>query len=164
MEGLDILDLNAKPYNILNWLCVLVEHRIFDIPHNRRSNFGYLLDNFHVDITPYDLIRGYRADDSYFSMAKAFIRNDITLDQLKKGMFPGEPGIQWCLKSEKAFSNITFISAEKVPLEIYRQKKVNRDTRARETFRNGIIAEDDREILMADIRRDGMKQDDPRLQ
>ena len=164
MDGLRILDLNDDHWNILNWLSVLAEHRVFDIPLNRKSNFDYLIDNFHVDISSYDLIRGYRADDSYFSMAKAFIRNDITLSQLKKGMYLGELGIQWCLKSEKAFSQISFISAEQVPLSEYRPRKVLRDDKARSAFRNGIVVEDDSEILMADIRREGMKQDDPRLQ
>ena len=49
----------------------------------------------------YDVIIGYRADDSYFSFAKDFINNTISVEQLAEAMRLGELGIQIVLKSER---------------------------------------------------------------
>ncbi len=66
---------------------VLVEHRIFSIktPVAKRAK-AYLIQNFGVNVNAYDLITGYRADDSYFDYAEAFINNAITVEQLAKAM------------------------------------------------------------------------------
>ena len=66
-EYLKILNLNSPDYTILNWIAVLVEHRLFSIktPAAQRAK-RYLIDNFSVNVNAYDLIIGYRADDSYF--------------------------------------------------------------------------------------------------
>ena len=68
--SLNILNLNSPAYSILNWMAVLVEHRLFSIktPVARRAK-RYLIDNFGVNVNVYDLITGYRADDSYFDYA-----------------------------------------------------------------------------------------------
>ena len=77
-EFLNILSLNSPAYTILNWMAVLVEHRIFSIktPVAKRAK-AYLIQNFGVNVNAYDLITGYRADDSYFDYAEAFINNEI---------------------------------------------------------------------------------------
>ena len=64
-EYLKILNLNSPDYTILNWIAVLVEHRLFSIktPAAQRAK-RYLIDNFSVNVNAYDLIIGYRADDS----------------------------------------------------------------------------------------------------
>ena len=38
------------------------------------------------------LFIGYRADDSYFSFANAFLNNTISLEQLRKAMYLGKLG------------------------------------------------------------------------
>ncbi|MGN0334690.1 MAG: DUF3990 domain-containing protein, partial [Lachnospiraceae bacterium] len=82
-EYLNILDLNSPDYTILNWIAVLVEHRLFSIktPVARRAK-RYLIDNFSVNVNAYDLITGYRADDSYFDYAESFLNNGISVEQL----------------------------------------------------------------------------------
>lgn len=65
-----------------------------------------MLDNCLIDISPYDVIRGYRADDSYFSFARQFVNGMISLRQLQRIMFLGDLGIQYALMSERAFSAI----------------------------------------------------------
>lgn len=69
-EYLNILNMNSSDYSILNWIAVLVEHRVFSIknPVARRAK-RYLLDNFSINVNDFDLIIGYRADDSYFDYA-----------------------------------------------------------------------------------------------
>lgn len=74
--------LHLSEYSILHWLALLMVNRRFRIstPVMRRG-FQWLKDNFLIDITGYDVIIGYRADDSYFSFARAFINNDRYLDR-----------------------------------------------------------------------------------
>ena len=49
--------MNSPDYTILNWIAVLVEHRLFSIktPVARRAK-QYLIDNFSVNVNAYDLI------------------------------------------------------------------------------------------------------------
>ena len=74
----------------------------------------WLTTHFLPDIERFDAVIGYRADDSYFSFARAFVNNEISLKQLSYAMKLGELGEQFVLKSEKAFSAIRFISCEQV--------------------------------------------------
>ena len=50
-EYLNILNLNSPDYTILNWIAVLVEHRLFAIktPVARRAK-RYLIDHFGVNV------------------------------------------------------------------------------------------------------------------
>ena len=74
LSDLSVLSLTGGDYNILNWLFVLLENRKFriggDIAKQAKS---YIFENFAIDYKNYDIIKGYRADDSYFSFARAFI-------------------------------------------------------------------------------------------
>ena len=104
-EYLKMLDLNSPNYTILNWIAVLVENRLFSLktPVSRRAR-RYLIDNFSINVNAFDLIIGYRADDSYFDYAEAFLNNSITVEQLAKAMQLGKLGEQIVLKSQYAFS------------------------------------------------------------
>ena len=62
-------------------------------------------------VQDHDFIKGYRADDSYFSFAAAFLNNTISLSQLEKAMVLGKLGEQIVAKSEKAFDRLAYISA-----------------------------------------------------
>lgn len=72
-DGLLFLDLSQPPYTILNWLAMLVENRRFQ-PTTAVAAQGieYLKQVFLPDASQADVIVGYRADDSYFSFARAF--------------------------------------------------------------------------------------------
>ena len=77
-----------------------------------RQGAFYLKTNFLPDISDYDLIKGYRADDSYFSFAQAFLSNQISYLQLQKAMKLGKLGEQIVLKSQKAFNQLEFKNYE----------------------------------------------------
>ena len=166
VDNLTILSLTGGNYNILNWLFVLLENRKFRIGGDiAKQAKEYIFENFKVDYKSYDVIRGYRADDSYFSFANAFLNNTISVAQLEKAMVLGKLGEQIVLMSEKAFSELEFVNAELAPKEIYLPKKIDRDTTAREDFKK----EKDRGSLLSekyilDIMREGWKNDDQRLQ
>src|SRR5574344_350095 len=78
-----VLDLREEKYSILNWMALLLKFRTFDVntPISAQAK-EYILENFYVDVEEYDVIIGYRADDSYFSFAKDFINNTISVEQL----------------------------------------------------------------------------------
>ena len=108
-EYLNVLNLISPDYTILNWIAVLVEHRLFSIktPVARRAK-RYLIDNFGVNVNAYDLITGYRADDSYFEYAESFLNNGISVEQLARAMRLGKLGEQIVLKSKFAFDRIRY--------------------------------------------------------
>ena len=135
IEDLKLLNLEGEDYTILNWLAILVDNRRFDI----QSDFGkeamkYLLDNFRPDYEKYDVICGYRADDSYFSFAQDFLNNMISLKTLSNAMHLGTLGIQYVLMSEKAFDNIEYIDSHEADKEIWYPIKENRDKSARQNY------------------------------
>lgn len=157
--------LHLSEYSILHWLALLMVNRRFRIstPVMRRG-FQWLKDNFLIDITGYDVIIGYRADDSYFSFARAFINNEISLTQLSYAMKLGKLGEQIVLKSPKAFEEIRFLSYSVVDNTEYYAKRKSRDEEARAAFRVELDKEDINGLYMRDILREEVKKDDPRLQ
>lgn len=135
MSHLNVLDLNSEEYCILEWLVILLKNRRFDI----QSDFGeeaisYLTENFSVDYEEYDIIKGYRADDSYFSFAQDFINNNISLSTLKSAMKLGKLGEQIVLKSKKAFESIQFEESIYVDSSVWFPKKELRDKKARNEY------------------------------
>lgn len=164
-EGLSILNLNDDKYCILHWLAVLFENREFDIPSALAQEAKeYLLKNFLPDYKNYDIIIGYRADDSYFSFAQDFINGTISYRQLGNAMRLGNLGYQFVLKSEKAFASIKFITSEKANSVEWFTKKDQRDKKARrdyfDTERNKRQRGD---LYITQILDEEMKADDPRL-
>ena len=166
LAGLSVLSLTGGEYNILNWLAILLENRKFRLAAPVAAQAKqYLLENFLVDYRKYDVIKGYRADDSYFSIATAFLYNTISLAKLEKAMRLGKLGEQVVAVSKRSFGAFSFVQATSVPKEIYYPKKLARDTAAREEFRREkeqISALT--ETYMLDIMREGWKADDERLQ
>lgn len=162
--GLKMLDLEEPNYNVLNWLAVLLEHRTFFQATTAlaQAATSYITAQFSLDISNYDLIRGYRADDSYFSFARAFVSNQISLDQLEQAMRLGKLGIQTVLKSPRAFERIRFIKALEVDTNRYVPLRTQRDSQAREAFRALRAEPDLTGIYVRDILAREMTNDDIR--
>jgi hypothetical protein len=164
--GLKILNLNDDNYTILHWLTVLLKNRSFRLTNQiAKDAKEYLLENFSVNTLSYDVIIGYRADDSYFSFAEDFLNNAISVKKLEKAMRLGNLGKQFVIISPLAFERIRFIDAENVPRSKYYVLKVNRDKTARSKYLNSDRkpSYDQGELYMLDIMRQGVKSDDSRL-
>lgn len=162
-EYLNILNLNSSEYTILNWIAVLLEHRLFAIktPLARKAK-RYLLDNFGINVNAYDLIKGYRADDSYFDYAESFLNNGISVEQLAKAMRLGKLGEQIVLKSEFAFSRIQYEGFDVAEKEEFYVLRKARDDEANQLYLE--MLEDDFDgLYIRDIIRGGIKNDDPRI-
>ncbi len=165
LDKLNILNLNAPEYNILNWLAILTKYRTYwqngSISEQAKA---YLQKNFFIDPAPYDVIIGYRADDSYFSFAQDFVVGTISFSKLSEAMHLGKPGEQIVFKSKESFSHISFVRADPVEASVYFEKKKNRDTEARQAYRKTKSSSDNiNDLYMLDIMREEIKNDDPRL-
>lgn len=163
-QGLAFLNLSDGRFCILHWLSVLMQNRVFDLSLPvAREGARYLSERFSVDLSPYDIVVGYRADDSYFSFARAFLQNAISVEQLSRAMRLGELGEQVVLKSERAFERIHFAGAQPVSSDIYYAKRKFRDDRARAAYR----AEAERQgldgLYLRDIIQGNIGADDERL-
>lgn len=165
MSGLNVLNLNDPKYNILNWLAILADNRTYwqngTIAEDAKE---YVKKHFLIDISAYDVIRGYRADDSYFSFAQDFVAGVISLEKLSEAMRLGKLGEQIVLKSEKAFEQIKYVRSEIVDREIYYVRKNEREREARKEYRMSKLQKDTiNQLYMIDIMREGMENDDVRL-
>ena len=166
-DSLNILNLLDGSYNILHWLALLLKNRTFrlssEIAEDARQ---YIIRNFSIDLDEYEIVIGYRADDSYFSFAESFIQNGIPLRSLNQALRLGKLGAQTVLISENSFANLHFIGAESVEKSLYYSKFIERDSLARKTYReeirNSITYQDD--IFVLDILREEMTKEDVRIQ
>lgn len=162
-EYLNILNLNSPEYTILNWIAVLVEHRLFSIktPMARRAK-RYLIENFSINVNAYDLIIGYRADDSYFDYAESFLNNGISVEQLARAMQLGKLGEQIVLKSKFAFSNLKYEGFDIAEKNQYYVLRKARDDEANQLYFE-ILEEESDGLYIQDIIRGGIQNDDPRI-
>ncbi len=164
-DGLKILDLNTEEYCILHWLAVLLENRDFDVPSGLAYEAkDYILKTFATDYKDYDVIIGYRADDSYFSFAQDFINGTISYRQLNNAMHLGKLGQQIVLKSKKSFEQIEFKGYEIAKSDKWYSKKIQRDNDARKEYFNVERNKRQRgDLYITTILDEEMKADDPRL-
>ena len=162
-EYLNTLKLNSPDYTILNWIAVLVEHRLFSIktPIARRAK-QYLIEHFGINVNAFDLITGYRADDSYFDFAEAFLNNTITVEQLARAMRLGKLGEQIVIKSRYAFSKIIYEGFEVAQKDEFYVLLKARDDAANQTYLD-IQEEEVDGLYIQDIIRGGITNDDPRI-
>ncbi len=165
MTHLNVLKLNSSEYNILNWLAILADNRTYwqngSIAEQAKK---YIKDNFLLDIADYDVIIGYRADDSYFSFAQDFVSGVISLQKLSEAMRLGKLGEQIVLKSPRAFDHINFKGCESVDAEKYFNKKREREREARQAYRKSKReAVNVNDLFILDIMRENIKNGDARL-
>ena len=162
-EYMKILNLNSPDYTILNWIAVLVEHRLFSIrtPIARRAK-KYLIDNFGINVNAFDIVTGYRADDSYFDYAESFLNNAISVEQLAAAMKLGKLGEQIVLKSQFAFSRIRFEGFDVAEKEEFYVLRKARDDEANRLYFE-LLEEESDGLYIQDIIRGGITNDDSRI-
>lgn len=164
--ALSVCRLNSPEYHLLNWLALLLKNRRFEVREAAPLAIReYILSEFLPDLSGYDIIVGYRADDSYFSLASAFLKGSISLEELGEALRLGKLGEQYFLQSRRAFEALIFISFQRVDEGIYYSRRMKRDARAREAFRQMNAKDKDwtEGVFALDIVRGKWKNDDERL-
>ena len=163
-EGLSVLDLQSEQFCTLHWLAVLIDNRRFDMDTPvMRQGANYLKTHFLPQLSDYDLIRGYRADDSYFAFAQAFLSNQISYDQLRKAMKLGKLGEQIVLKSKKAFDLIEFKNYEIAQGQTYYKLRLNRMEKAKSDYKKSLEEADISGLFIRDLVLGDIQNEDPRL-
>ncbi len=163
-DGLRVLDLQSKEFCTLHWLSILIANRRFDMdtPIMRQGAY-YLKTHFLPPISEFDVIKGYRADDSYFSFAQAFLSNQISYSQLQNAMKLGKLGEQIVLKSQKAFNQIEFRNYEISEGKKYYALRMSRMDNAKKDYKKSLEDSDISGIFIRDLILGAVKEDDPRL-
>ena len=166
-EGLRILNLSDGKHSVLNWIAILLKYRTFSLSSRMEIEAKeYLIKNFYIEKSNYDLIIGYRADDSYFRFAESFLQNTLPLRSLTRALTLGKLGLQTVLVSDKSFSRIRFVSATPVDGSEWYPRFLRRDTEARRTYKDEVSVADSikGDLFMLDILREEIGNDDPRVQ
>lgn len=114
-SGLNVLDFCSM--DSLYWVAEIVSNRAVNLMHRdvARQNRDKFVKWYKLDTSPYDLIVGYRADDSYFDYVTDFVAGVSSREMLERALHLGNLGLQVCVKSRKAFSLLQAVSVEEVP-------------------------------------------------
>lgn len=130
-DGLRILDFQEN--NVLSWLAELMKHRDASDSKRYRMLAGRFIEKYGIDTSEYDVIKGWRADASYFYIAKEFVRDNIDMDILEELLSLGGLGIQYCIKSKKAYDQLVEVndSCMSVEYATFNDKYNYRDVSAR---------------------------------
>lgn len=129
--------LDFQEHDILSWLAELMKHR--DASDSRRYKVlsKKFIAEYGIDTSEYDVIKGWRANASYFYIAKEFVRDNIDIEILEELLSLGGLGIQYCIKSELAYSNLTEVEDELISVDYseFNEKYNERDIIARKRMR-----------------------------
>ena len=138
-DTLDVAELNILDFqecDILSWLAELMKHRDADTGRRYKVLAPRFIEKYQISTEGYDVIKGWRANASYFYIAKCFVRDEVDLDILPELLKLGDLGIQYCLKTEKAFQ---YLKEDVTALQEIDYHKINpqyiqRDRNAREAM------------------------------
>lgn len=135
-DGLKILDFQGS--DVLTWLAELMKHRDAADSKRYRMLAVKFIEKYGIDTSEYDVIKGWRANASYFYIAKEFVRDNIDVDILEELLSLGGLGIQYCIKSELAYSKLHEIKEELLAVDYieFNDKYNQRDVVARESMRH----------------------------
>lgn len=134
-EGLKILDFQEK--DVLSWLAELMKHRNAADSKRYHMLSKKFIEKYGIDTDGYDVVKGWRANASYFYIAKAFVRDEVDVNILEELLSLGGLGVQYCIKTEKAYKNLTEIltDIQSVSFEQFNERYNERDITARENMR-----------------------------
>ena len=164
-SGLTCLDLSDPQYNILHWITILLKNRVFTLKNDiTKAGKKYLIESFSIPYEDYDIIKGYRADDSYFSYAEAFLNNTISCQRLAEALRLGNLGKQIVIRSQKAFDRLKFLGYEIAEADVYYPLRKQRNEKARLEFLSDKRGPFDPILIyLNEILRGEVKPDDPRI-
>ena len=143
MTHLTHSDVTVSQYHVLSWLAELMKHR--DAADSRRYKVlsRKFIEKYGIETSSYDVIKGWRANASYFYIAREFVRDNIDIEILEELLSLGGLGIQYCVKSELAFSKLTEIRDGLTSVDYieFNDKYNERDVAARRKMRQLVDSE-----------------------
>ena len=160
-DGLNLMKLNSKAYNLMNWLAICCENRVLWTKNSLGEEAKrFIQTEYAVDTSEVDIIIGYRGDDSYSSCTRAFLNGEVSFQRYKSIMQQGKAGEQLVLKSQKALDALMYLGNDYVAAREAYQKKVNRDLSLLEKFQEFKPKKGQEEFYITDIMKGRVKNDD----
>lgn len=137
LETDDLKILDFQKHNILSWLAELMKHRDASDSKRYKVLSQKFIAEYGIDTREYDVIKGWRANASYFYIAKEFVRDNIDIEILEELLSLGGLGIQYCIKSELAYSKLTEVEDGLISVDYseFNEKYNERDIIARKRMR-----------------------------
>ena len=137
LETKDLAIIDFQNMDILAWLAELMKHREASDSRRYRVLSKQFIDKYGTDTTEFDVIKGWRANASYFYIAREFVRDNVDLDILEELLSLGGVGTQYCIKSGKAYSQLHEIKEGLQPVDYreFNEKYNQRDIDARRRMR-----------------------------
>lgn len=134
-DRLKILDFQEK--DVLSWLAELMKHRDASDSKRYRVLSKKFIEKYGIDTEGYDVIKGWRANASYFYIAKEFVRDNIDMDILTELLSLGGLGIQYCIKFRLAYEHLQEVQDGLLSVDYmeFREKYNHRDVSARQKMR-----------------------------
>lgn len=133
----DLTILDFQQISVLSWLAELMKHRDASDTKRYRVLAKKFIDKYGVDTADYDVIKGWRANASYFYIAKEFVKDNIDIEILEDLLSLGGLGIQYCIKTEKAYARLREVEDGLLPVDYaeINEKYNARDISARQKMR-----------------------------
>ena len=134
-DGLHILDF--EKYDVLTWLAELMKHRDAADSKRYRMLAQKFIAKYGLDTNECDVMKGWRANASYFFIAKEFVRDNVDVDILEELLSLGGLGIQYCVKSKLAYSRLKELPDGLMCVDYnkFNEKYNQRDVSARNNMR-----------------------------
>ena len=144
ISELKILDFQEK--NILSWLAELMKHRDASDTKRYKVLSEKFIERYGIETEKYDVIKGWRANASYFYIAKEFVRDNVDIEILEELLSLGGLGIQYCIKSELSYSKLKELESGLISVDYkeFHEKYNQRDVTVRQKMRDLINSDDNK--------------------
>ena len=110
-KNLKVLDLTDKSkYSVLNWVAIIMHFR--NLSTKIKTEYKYYLDwldRYYINVDDYDVVIGYRADDSYFKFPLSFVKDELAFDDLETVYLKGDLDKQYAFVSKRAVKSLKFL-------------------------------------------------------
>ena len=138
LDGMDILD--TDDVQLENLIAVFINNRDINFIEDFADSAIFeileaFVNKYNIDVNRYDLIRGIRANDRFYSYMRGFITGVLSIESIAGFITLGDWGTQWCLKSEKAFGALNFIKWTAAESSLYYKSAQDRNKNAGELYR-----------------------------
>lgn len=147
LDTSDLKVLDFDKHDPKSWIAELMSHRDADSSIRYRRFAPAFIEKYRIDVSGYDIIKGWRADASFFLIAKRFVRDELDASLLQEALMLGDLGIQYCVKSRRAYQSLCheYRPIEEVDRGIYLARYNARDSAARRRLYE--LMESDRNTL-----------------
>jgi len=132
ITGLKVLFLNQMP--VEHWIAILLNNRKIYSLNDFTLRIDIFLQKYLIDLSEYDVIEGWRADDAFFSYITDFVSNTLSLENVRLALKFGDLGNQVFLKSKKAFDIIEYKNHYSASASKFLTSARNRDKNAKQKY------------------------------